>query len=357
MYKYIKIIIYIFIMEFLYKKECKKINYDALDKLEKGIGFIFNDFESVNICGYKLIQNEINTFPMYLMLYNSELSEYSFPIVSYKYSIKNILIYISHYLYNLIVNNMNIDEYGNKKIIDIENFKRNITVNGYRIFNDKIYLFIDLTNIKIITNHTYNKFTLDWGLFTDFTNRKKIYDKNINFEDCLFVTNNADLFLIRDKNNNIYEPPNSAYIETEKEYANYLFNFGPIKLSKEIFLGSCYYFKNYDQKIKTNALVRFAIFYGKYYVKQNFPNDTVDESQIKKDKLELYDKLENSFINNNYELEKQTMRISDYDGNWKENFDSVIVSELELDNGKNFIGHPTIAIKSNEQFFSLSYVI
>lgn len=345
-------------MEFLYKKESIKIKYDALDKLEKGFGFIFNDFDSVNICAYKVIKNEKNVFPMYLMLYNRELSEYCFPIVNnYKYSIKNILIYIAHYLYNLIIDNINSDEYSNKKIIDLENFKKNITVNGYRNFNNNLYLFIDLTNIKMNTYHTYSNFTFDWGLFTDFTNRKKIYDEPINENNCLFVTNNVELFFIRDDNNKLYEQPHSAYIETEKEFANYIFNFGPTKSSKERDLGACYYFKNYEKIKKNQALVRFAIFYGKTVVKQNFPNDIIDESQIKKDKLALYSKIENPFINNIYELEKSSIRISDHDGIWQNKFDSVIIGELELDNGKNFIGHSTIGIKSNIQFFSLSYVV
>jgi hypothetical protein len=137
-------------MQFIDKKEKhNKINYSSLDKLEKCLGLLFNQTKTITICGYKITQNNSKVFPSYLMLYNDELSEYYFPVIDYADSVQNFLIYIANKLYKLIINNMNKQLYCNKIISDFENFKKDITVNGFKVFNNKIYLFMDLTKIKI----------------------------------------------------------------------------------------------------------------------------------------------------------------------------------------------------------------
>jgi hypothetical protein len=54
-------------------------------------------------------------------------------------------------------------------------------------------------------------------------------------------------------------------------------------------------------------------------------------------------------------MERLTMRITDYDGNWsKENYNSVYLGKLELDNGTIF-DKSIIVLKDFEQQNPLSY--
>lgn len=344
-------------MDFINNKmNQRKINCHALDKLDKGLGLILQNAKCVTICGYKIITDSSIPFPMYLMIYNRDNNEYEFPVVNFNFSVKNILVYIADYLYNIIYNNISCDLYGNKIMDSIDIFKQNITVNGYKLYDDNVYLFLNLTETIINIEKNYsNRYMLDWGLMTDFTNTKCIYDKKINEKDCLFVENNIELFLIRDSTNKLYEPPHTGYIGTKKEKANYIFNFGPPKSSCEREFGACYYFTNYTEIQHQEAFVRFALFYGNNCVKQNFPNDTIDESKIKKYNLWLYNDSDLQFDKSQYETQKLTMRITDHDGLWQKTYDSVILSEVELDNGEIMDEKLIIGINSPDNFYSINY--
>ena len=49
------------------------------------------------------------------------------------------------------------------------------------------------------------------------------------------------------------------------------------------------------------------------------------------------------------------MRLTDYDGLWSKNYDSVYIGKVELDNGDKFEEGPLIAIKNYNQQVPLSY--
>ena len=53
-------------------------------------------------------------------------------------------------------------------------------------------------------------------------------------------------------------------------------------------------------------------------------------------------------------IERLTMRISDHDGKWAENFDSVYLGDVELDDG-NCLNKQLIVIKEYDQEIPLSY--
>ena len=50
-----------------------------------------------------------------------------------------------------------------------------------------------------------------------------------------------------------------------------------------------------------------------------------------------------------------TLRITDYDGNWAKNYDSVYIGDIELDNGEKMKNTPIYVVKKYEQQISLSY--
>ena len=54
-------------------------------------------------------------------------------------------------------------------------------------------------------------------------------------------------------------------------------------------------------------------------------------------------------------MEILTMRISDHDGKWADNYDSVFLSKTELDNGAYLKNTPIMVLKEYEQQIPLSY--
>jgi hypothetical protein len=91
------------------------------------------------------------------------------------------------------------------------------------------------------------------------------------------------------------------------------------------------------------GIVRFALFEGLTKVILNNVSDSIDESMLKRE-----------LINNNL-YENLTLRITDYNGNWAKNYDSVYVGDIELDNGEKMKNTPIYVVKKYEQQISLSY--
>ena len=82
-------------------------------------------------------------------------------------------------------------------------------------------------------------------------------------------------------------------------------------------------------------------------VKLNYPEDPIDESEIKLQRLED-DTLERKY-------ECLTMRLSDHDGLWSETYDSVFVGRVELDDGSILRNAPVIVVKKYDQFVAIDY--
>ena len=80
---------------------------------------------------------------------------------------------------------------------------------------------------------------------------------------------------------------------------------------------------------------------------ENFPNDESDFSETKKKRIDD--------ANLDKNMEALTMRISDHDGRWAENYDSVFLGETELDNGAILKNTPIFVVKTYEQQIPLSY--
>ena len=105
-----------------------------------------------------------------------------------------------------------------------------------------------------------------------------------------------------------------------------------------------------DNKTK-NGLIRLALFLGDSLIKMNLKNDPIDNSDITRLLLNKFYELENKTIFNDL---KMTMRISDRGGYWKENYDSVFVGPVELDDGTKFNLGPLWCVKDYERQMVLS---
>jgi len=95
------------------------------------------------------------------------------------------------------------------------------------------------------------------------------------------------------------------------------------------------------------GIVRFALFTGSTKYVENMPNDPIDESDIKKQRIN-----DESLDQN---LEIQTLRVSDHDGIWARTYDSVYLGNIELDDGSFIEEAPIIVLKDYNQQIPLSY--
>jgi hypothetical protein len=76
------------------------------------------------------------------------------------------------------------------------------------------------------------------------------------------------------------------------------------------------------------------------------PNDPIDESEIKQSMLN------DTSRNKNFEI--QTLRISDHDGNWTNEYDSAYLGNIELDDGNLLKNTPIYVIKDYNQQIPLT---
>ena len=93
--------------------------------------------------------------------------------------------------------------------------------------------------------------------------------------------------------------------------------------------------------------MRFALFLGRMKVVENLPNDEIDISEIKKERI--------NDVSLDKNIELLTMRISDHDGKWSNFYDSVFLGKIELDNGEHLKNTPIYVLKDYEQQIPLSY--
>jgi hypothetical protein len=317
--------------------------YKGLDKLENNcekFHYILKSFEIKNfyICGYKINNNELYPFLNFLFKNDQDNNMLSFPCVKMEGSYQTIIDKIKKLLYSIFFNIELDDKY---------------EYNGYYYYENNIYLFFDFTNCKICVNNTYKKSVIWSALVDEIINIK--HTCNIQFDSKIydFFTKNIDFVFLKDKNNKNYEIPSVVYVGREKSKLNFTYIFGVQKQEHNSMFGHYYYFTNFKNAIKQigcsndnkSGIVKFALFTGLTKVILNNVKDSVDESFFKK---YLIHNLNNLFDN-------LTLRITDYDGKWANNYDSLYIGELELDNGEKLNDVPIYIVKKYEQQISLSY--
>jgi len=311
--------------------------YKGLDNLEKNIDNILkynNKIKNIFICGYRINNTELFPFLNFLLKNDIETKELVFPSLSSNELSSDIISSITKKISSLFYNIVSDNKYEYK---------------GFYYYKNNIYLFFDFTNCKLIINNVY-KNSIIWPVLTDeIINIKHVCNIKINSIISDFFNKNMDFTILKDKNNKIYEIPCVVYIEKEISRLNFTYMFGASKPDNNLLFGYYYYFTNFknaiNQVIKENksGIVRFALFMELTKVILNSISDSTDESMLKR---ELTD-------NNLYE--NLTLRITDYDGNWSKNYDSVYVGDIELDNGEKMKNTPIYVVKKYEQQTPLSY--
>ena len=70
----------------------------------------------------------------------------------------------------------------------------NVFIKGFELFNNEIYIFIDISSIKLDRLLLNKKSEIWFGLITEIVNTKNICGINISDDVSNFVTNNIELF-------------------------------------------------------------------------------------------------------------------------------------------------------------------
>jgi hypothetical protein len=149
--------------------------------------------------------------------------------------------------------------------------------------------------------------------------------------------------------------PVVCYSGVEEKKLKFTGIFGIGKSDNDHIVGPYYYFTSYSKSIKQCAsissenggIVRFALFLGKLKVPLNYPSEENDDSEYKKQVVEN--------ANTTDDFQKNTLKISDYNGTWTEEYDSIYIGKLELLNGKVLEDAPYWVVKEYEQQMPLSY--
>ena len=235
------------------------------------------------------------------------------------------------------------------------NSESKIIFDGFYQYNNEVYLFVNLTQENLNINDVYSDSVIRFALVDEILNQKNVCNINIDKYVTDFFNSNYQFSVLKDENNEPYEVPVVSYVGKQENKLNFTYTFGETKQNKNAILGPYYYFTDFTNAFKENmrenqtksGVVRFAIFIKNIKYIENHQGDSIDESEIKQIRLQ------DETLDTNYE--RLTMRISDYDGKWAQNFDSCYLGHIELDNGEYLKNTPIIVVKDYNQQIPLSY--
>jgi len=326
--------------------DSKFYKYSGLNNLDKNIDNILNSkmkIEEIYICGYRVNNNELNPFLDFLLKNDCETNTLIFP--SYKFDVlsKDIIQKITKLLNTIFYNAILENKYD---------------YHGFYCYKNNVYLFFDFTNCKLAINSIYKSSIIWPTLLDEILNIKHVCNIKIESNVIDFFNNNLNFAFLKDENDKIYELPSVVYVGKEMTKINCTYIFGVSKPDDNLLFGPYYYFTNFKNAIKqggwsetTNekytkgGIIRFAIFTGLTKVILNNASNSIDDSYNKKKLLKSKNNL----------YENLTLRITDYDGKWAANYDSIYVGEIELDNGEKMKNTPIYVVKKYEQHIPLSY--
>lgn len=364
----------------------KFFTYDALKLLYEDLDSVLSriKIDDVILVPFKInfdCKHPFNTF----LLTNDFTNTLNLPCInvsSANDSCEYFLSTIYCYLYSLLLSNSNT---GFSKY-DLKTFISEIDFKGVYFCDSNVYVFIDLTKIEININLVSKESIYWFGLIDEIVNNKNICDIPISYTVTEFFLNNNEFIYFKNSKGEQIEIPSVVYTGSHDAMLHFRLIFGNVASDNNAILSSGFYFTNYrnafrqgrwsldykpefkygkkithddgDDAVESNTtgkytkggVIRYALFLGNNLVKMNYPNDSIDESEIKMDKLKL-----DESCNNDYIYEKMTLRISDHDGLWKQNYDSVYLGKIELDNGEYLKDAPVYVASDYYNHTALSY--
>jgi len=339
-------------------------NYNAVKNLKLEMKDNIFSYDNIYICSYNINNDGKYPFIRYLLT-NSIINEsLTFPKVEIfqNFNLEELMNYIKVYLFSLLLLN------------DFEKFNEDIEFNGFLEVSNNLYIFIDITKCNINIYDIYKSNNLWLTLVDEIVNQKHLCNMQIDENVTKFFIFNEKFCFLVNENNNSYEIPIVSYVGKHENKLNFTYTFGETMSNKNSILGPFYYFTDYPTAFKDGGwsksgkpeykndilltddaqgryikggIVRFAIFIGNTKYFENYPNDSVDKSEIKLQRLQD-DNLDQN-------IERLNMRISDHDGMWANHYDSAYLgNNIELDNG-TITDKDILAIKDYNQQIPLSY--
>jgi hypothetical protein len=343
-------------------------NYNALNRL-------VDDIDTTMLQKMKIVQIKINAYEIqnnnkypylkYLLYKNDFTESLCFPELE--------ILPITVLNTEKIINSAKDQLFSLLELSNYPDFEEKLRFKGFfhdnNNNNNDIHIFFDLTECKLQLCDIYRSNKLWFALIDEIVNHKRLCSFFIESSVSDFFTNNTEFIFLEKVTENgksidgdFYELPVVGYIgvdDVNYNKINFLYTFGNAAKDKNAILGPYYYFTDYKNSIrqggwsetgkpvKKGAIIRFALFLGKMKFVENLPNDESDSSEVKKERLE------DPSLDKN--MEALTMRISDHDGKWAENYESVFLGKTELDNGTYLKNTPIMVLKEYEQQIPLSY--
>ena len=326
---------------------CMDYTYTPVEKYKPKIYNVTNG-TNVVLCCYKIFDTTERPFLQYLLAdVNGTLDFPRYTVSFNPFRVNDIGVDIPNDTNKYELSSRKIFTIVRKFLLQTTKIEHhNMVYTGYKKYNGDIYFFISLS----ISSKFKIFYDSQLCLIDEMVNIKRVYNKPIDPRVTNFVQNNmASFTILDDKNNKALEIPTAVYLGCNESNLNFTYIFGNKKSHDNTMLGPYYYFTNFENASKYYGSVRFAIFTGHMLVKQNFPNDEIDESLLKQQRLN------DQRLNHKYEL--MTQRITDYDGRWAANYDSVYLGHMELDDGQILKNTPVIVVKSHDQQMPLDYYV
>ena len=322
-----------------------------------------NKFNNIYICASSVNADGNKPFIRYLLTthnINEEIMD--FPIIPKLPIIQDInscIQYAQSWLNGVLM------PYYNKSGHDINYNEQAIIYNGFYTFDANIYIFYDITKYDLQLYDIYHTNSVWLVLVDEIVNHKHMCNIPIHDNVVTLLSDNDELCFLVNENNKKYEIPIVGYVPQYENKLSFVYTFGQTTSDKNGIFGPFFYFSDFftsflkykieepffslsikDTCSDKKGLVRFALFLGTNKTIDNYPNDPIDESDIKTQRL-TDTKLDTK-------IEQLTMRISDHDGKWVRNYDSVYLGPIELDDG-TYLKCNLLAIKNYNQQVPLSY--
>jgi len=234
---------------------------------------------------------------------------------------------------------------------------------GFTGDSDNLYLFFDCSSLNLDSYKMSRNNDLWLVTIDEIINQEKVCNFCIDNKVVDFFRNNINFLYLNDTDGNIIETPTVVYSDFSRKQIDFVSIFGVSTMNEESLMGKYYYFTDYQNAIKKSGwlnestgcggIIRCVLFLGKMKVPLNKQYDNVDQSNVTKDMLLKYH--ENSA---EYKKIKMMIRVSDRDGLWTKDYDSIYLGKIDLDDGNVFEDYPLWVVKDyNQQVVLSSHLI
>jgi hypothetical protein len=332
-------------LEYIYRAP-ESLNQDLtsyfIDVNEKGAT------PKVHICAYHI--NNIHKHPFleyFLFKTNKKEEQFLFPTFEYESTM------------NVVTKSLTVME-----VLCLTYYKN--TEYKYKGFfgdNNNLYLFFDCSNLKLDSYNMGRDNDLWLVTIDEIINQESVCNFKIHKSVVDFFRLNSSFLFLTDLSGNQIEIPTVVYSGCSRKKLDFVANFGALREDGYELMGKYYYFTNYQNAIKKfgwlndevgcGGLVRYALFLGKMKVPLNQQGDAIDESDATK-----YMLMHNDENSADYKKIKMMLRVSDRDGAWTKNYDSVFLGKFDLDDGTVFNDYPLWVIKEwGQQIVLSSHII